>query len=377
MAMIKNPFKFGEIVGEGSFCNRTKEIARLKQAFTDSQNVVLISPRRWGKSSLVNESISRYKGKLLVSHTDCFGITSPEQFLEVYLKSILKTESKLANLANNAKQFLKTIGPYVSFSVGELEEVKIGLSLPKGKLDATEILSLPQRLAEAKGIPFLVCVDEFQKIQEWPEGGKFLEKLRSVWQKHQGVSYCLYGSKRHLMSGIFNDSSKPFFRFGDTLFLEKIGVDHWVKFMVDQFSGSRKKITAERAIQLVEMVKSHSYYVQYLCRLCWNNSEKEITESVIKESFEQLLADMLNLFRAQTENLTRYQVNYLKAFISGERKMSSSRVISHYQLGSPGNIKRIEKSLQDSEIMDFFTGEPELNEPYFEPLFKKHFIGLT
>ncbi|MCX8492197.1 MAG: hypothetical protein ORN54_14130 [Cyclobacteriaceae bacterium] len=373
--MTKNPFKFGEIVGEGSFCNRTKEIARLKQAFTDSQNVVLISPRRWGKSSLVNESIARYKGKLLVSNTDCFGITSPEQFLEVYLKSILKTESKLANLANTAKQFLKTIGPYISFSVGELEEVKIGLSLPKGKLDATEILNLPQRLAEAKGIPFVVCVDEFQKIQEWSEGGKFLETLRSVWQKHQGVSYCLYGSKRHLMSGIFNDSSKPFFRFGDTLFLEKIAVDEWVKFMVGQFSGSEKKITAETAIQLVEMVKAHSYYVQYLCRLCWNNAEKEITEFVVRESFKQLLADMLNLFRVQTENLTRYQVNYLKAFISGERKMSSNRVISHYQLGSPGNIKRIEKSLQDSEIMDFFTGEPELNEPYFEPLFRKHFIG--
>jgi uncharacterized protein len=375
--MIKNPFKFGEIVGEGSFCNRSKEIARLKQAFTDGQNVVLISPRRWGKSSLVNESIARYKGKLLVASIDCFGITSSEQFLEVYLKSVLKSESKLTNIAKTAKEFLKNIAPYISFSVGESEEIKIGLSLPKGKFDTAEILNLPQRMADVRGIPFVICVDEFQKIQEWHEGGKFLEKLRSVWQKHQGVSYCLYGSKRHLMSGIFNDSSKPFFRFGDTLFLEKITTDHWVKFIVDLFSSSGKKIASERAFQLVEMVKAHSYYVQYLCRICWNNAEREITEIIIKESFEQLLADMLNLFRAQTETLTRYQVNYLKAFISGERKMSSSRVISHYQLGSQGNIKRIEKSLQDSEIMDFFTGEPELNEPYFEPLFQKYFIGNT
>jgi len=373
--MTKNPFKFGEIVDGDSFCNRTKEIARLKQAFTDSQNVVLISPRRWGKSSLVNESISRYKGKLLVSHTDCFGITSPEQFLEVYLKSVLKTESKLATVAKTVKEFLKNIAPYISFSVGESEEIKIGLSLPKGKFDDTEILTLPQRMAETKDIPFVVCVDEFQKIQEWPEGGKFLEKLRAVWQKHQNVSYCLYGSKRHLMSGIFNDSSKPFFRFGDTLFLEKISTNHWVKFIVDQFLGSGKKITEEVAILIVEGVRAHSYYVQYLCRLCWGNSEKVVTESIVRESFNQLLADMLSLFRAQTESLTRYQVNYLIAFISGERKMSSNRVIHHYQLGSPGNIKRIEKSLQDSEIMDFFTGVPELTEPYFEPLFRKHFIG--
>ncbi|MFM9837065.1 MAG: AAA family ATPase [Cyclobacteriaceae bacterium] len=373
--MTKNPFKFGEIVGEGSFCNRTKEIARLKQAFSDSQNVVLISPRRWGKSSLVDESIARHKGKLLVAAVDCFGITSSEQFLEVYLKAVLKSESKLTNIVKTAKEFLQSMAPYISFSVGESEEIKIGLSLPRGKFDPTEILALPQRIAEARGIPFLICVDEFQKIQEWPEGGKFLEKLRSVWQKHQKVSYCLYGSKRHLMSGIFNDSSKPFFRFGDTLFLEKISSDHWVKFIAEQFSGSGKKITEQVATLLVEMVKAHSYYVQYLCRLCWGNAEKEVTESVVRESFDQLLADMLNLFRAQTEHLTRYQVNYLTAFISGERKMSSNRVINHYQLGSQGNIKRIEKSLQDSEIMDFFTGEPELNEPYFEPLFRKHFIG--
>jgi uncharacterized protein len=373
--MTKNPFKFGEIVGEGNFCNRIKEIARLKQAFTDSQNVILISPRRWGKSSLVDESITRHKGKLLVAAIDCFGITAPEQFLESYLKSVLKSESKLSNMAKTAKEFLQNIAPYISFSVGESEEVKIGLSLPKGRFDPTEILNLPQKLAAARGIPFLVCVDEFQKIQEWPEGGKFLEKLRSVWQKHQGVSYCLYGSKRHLMSGIFNDSSKPFFRFGDTLFLEKIAIEHWVNFILEKFSGSGKKITDEVAAQLVEKVSAHSYYVQYLSRLCWSNSEKEVTQSVVNESFEQLLADMLNLFRAQTENLTRYQVNYLIAFVSGERKMSSSRVISHYQLGSPGNIKRIEKSLQDSEIMDFFTGIPELTEPYFEPLFRKYFMS--
>jgi AAA+ ATPase superfamily predicted ATPase len=373
--MTKNPFKFGEIVGEQNFCNRTKEIARLKQAFTDSQNVILISPRRWGKSSLVDESIARYKGKLLVAAVDCFGITSSEQFLEVYLKSVLKSESKLSNMAKTTKEFLQNIAPYISFPVGDTEGVKIGLSLPKGKFDPTEILNLPQRLADARGIPFLVCVDEFQKIQEWLEGAKFLEKLRSVWQKHQGVSYCLYGSKRHLMSGIFNDSSKPFFRFGDTLFLEKIATEHWVKFLVEKFLDSDKKITETIAKQLVEKVNAHSYYVQYLSRLCWSNAEKEVTESTVNESFEQLLADMLNLFRAQTENLTKYQANYLIAFVSGERKMSSSRVINHYQLGSPGNIKRIEKSLQDSEIMDFFTGTPELTEPYFEPLFRKYFMN--
>jgi uncharacterized protein len=373
--MSKNPFKFGEIVTEGNFCNRTKEIARLKQAFTDGQNVVLISPRRWGKSSLVNESLSRGKGKLFVSHTDCFGITSPEQFLEVYLKSVLKTESKLPALAKTTKDFLRNLSPYISFTVGDSEEVKIGLSLPKGKFDVIEILNFPQRMAEAKGIPFVVCVDEFQKIQEWPDGGKFLEKLRSVWQQHQNVSYCLYGSKRHLMAGIFNDSSKPFFRFGDTLFLEKISIQHWVKFIADKFLGSGKKISEDVATSIVEKVAAHSYYVQYLCRLCWGNSEKVITESVVKESFNQLLNDMLNLFRAQTEYLTKYQVNYLIAFISGERKMSSNRVINHYQLGSPGNIKRIEKSLQDSEIMDFYSGAPELTEPYFEPLFRKHFMG--
>lgn len=372
----KNPFKYGELSKGENFCNRKAELKRLHGAFRDGQSIVLISPRRWGKSSLVDHALDTYKGKLYPVKVDCFGINSSEEFYGTVLKSVLlATTSRLKQLTDTVTKHIKSFIPYIKYTVGEGEEISISLDFPAAQLDPGTVLDLAQKIARQRKIRVVVCVDEFQKIAEWSDGAIVLEKLRSHWQKHKEVTYCLYGSKRHVMSSLFSHSSQPFYRFGETILLPKINESEWVSFLVSEFKKTGKTITNEVAWEMVGLVDAHSYYVQYLARICWNNARDKITPIILKDSWEELLNDHLALFQHIVKGLTLYQTNYIKALLAGETQMTSQRVLQTYLLGSQGNIKRITDALEDQEIVDYSTETPSFCDPYFAPLFKKYFIS--
>ena len=373
--MKQNPFKYGELSTGDNFCNRQSELKRLHAAFRDGQSVVLISPRRWGKSSLVNQALHTYKGKVVAIKIDCFGIKSSEEFYSVFLKNTLvATSTKVQQVADSVKNHIRALVPFIKYSIGEGEEIKISLDLPASKIDVEEILELAQKIARQRKIRMVCCVDEFQKLAEWTDGGPLLEKLRSHWQKHKDVSYCLYGSKRHLMSSLFSDSSQPFYRFGETLFLQKIGKEEWVCFLVGEFKRTGKFMDAPLAGRLADLVECHSYFVQYLARICWNNASDKVTPEVLQASYLEFLNDHVALFQHICKGLTQYQTNYLKAVVAGETQFTSQRVLRVYGIGSQGNIKRIMETLEDLEILDFASGHAAFCDPYFTPLFKRYFV---
>ena len=372
----KNPFKYGELSTGENFCNRKTELKRLHDAFRDGQSIVLISPRRWGKSSLVDQALTTYKGKLYPVKVDCFGINSSEEFYGTLLKAVLlATTSRLKQLTDTVTKHIKSFIPYIKYTVGEGEEISISLDFPATQLDPGTVLDLAQKIARQRKIRVVVCIDEFQKIAEWSDGTVVLEKLRSHWQKHKEVTYCLYGSKRHVMNALFSHSSQPFYRFGETILLNKIDHDAWVRFLLSEFRKTGKTITKEIAHEMVGLVDAHSYYVQYLARICWNNSREKITPAILKDSWEELLNDHLALFQHIVKGLTLYQTNYIKALLAGETQMTSQRVLQTYQLGSQGNIKRIADALEDQEIVDYATESPTFCDPYFAPLFRKYFVS--
>ena len=376
--MKLNPFKYGELSTGDNFCNRKEEITRLHAAFRDGQSIVLVSPRRWGKSSLVNQALDTYHGKLMTIKIDCFGLRSSDEFYAVILRSILQaTSTRLQQVADTVKSHIKALIPYIKYGIGEGEEIKVSLELPHGKIDVGIILDLPQKIAAARKVRIVLCIDEFQKISEWSDGKTVMEKLRSHWQKHRDVSYCLYGSKRHLMTALFSDVSQPFYRFGETIFLQKIDPSAWIKFLLSHFRRTGRHIEEPIAAKLVKSVNAHSYFVQYLARICWNMSVDQISEATVDAAYRELLNDHLALFQNMTKGLTYYQTNYIKALVAGEEHFTSQRVLKEYDIGSPGNIKRIETTLADMEIVDYAGVKPEFCDPYFEPLFRKYFISNT
>ena len=145
-------------------------------------------------------------------------------------------------------------------------------------------------------------------------------------------------------------------------------------FRSGEFKRTGKSIEPAVAMDLVERVQSHSYFVQYLGRICWNNTPGKVTAELLQASYEEFLNDHVALFQQICKGMTLYQINYLRAVVAGESQFTSQRVLTEFDIGSQGNVKRIMDTLQDSEVLDFATGRPVFCDPYFEPLFRKYFV---
>ncbi|MDR1344246.1 MAG: ATP-binding protein [Tannerellaceae bacterium] len=220
----ENPFYFGRMVAGDSFTDREKDVKRIVANFNNGINTVLISPRRWGKSSLVQKAGETAKNKdLRIAYMDAFSSRSELDFYTAYTKAILTAtsshwEERLASL----KEFLRRITPKITIGIDPEHDFSIGFDWDEVQQNTDEILNLPEKIARAKGLKIVTCIDEFQNIASFSDSTAFQKLLRSIWQKHECACYCLYGSKFHMMQELFERQSMPFYRFGDLIHLDKI-----------------------------------------------------------------------------------------------------------------------------------------------------------
>ena len=154
---------------------------------------------------------------------DLYNVRTEEEFYALLAKEVLRvSSSKLEELIANAKKFMGQFIPRISLSPESTNDISIGLDWKEVKEHPDDILNLCEKIAHEKKIKIIICIDEFQNISGFQNQLSIQKKLRSNWQKHQNVAYCLYGSKRHLLMDVFTSPSMPFYKFGDIVFLEKI-----------------------------------------------------------------------------------------------------------------------------------------------------------
>ena len=366
---MEMPFIFGKLALEQNFTDREKEIEHLKQNFTGGINTILISPRRWGKSSLVQKAgkeAAKSDKNLRMVYIDLYNIRREEDFYKYLSEKVLSAVSnKLEELAENAKKFLKQWIPKISFTPDAQQEVSFGLDWQQVKKQPDEILNLAETIALEKNLKIMICIDEFQNIGYFNDPLAFQKKIRSHWQKHQNTSYCLYGSKRHMMMEVFASPSMPFYKFGDLMFLQKIPTEKWHPFIVKRFKATGKKITKKPAVKIARLVENHPYYVQQLAQLTWLRTEKEATDEIIDQSLDSLIMQLSLLFQSLTESLSTTQVNYLQALLDGVSKLSSKKTIAKYDLGTSANVVRIKSALINREIIDEYGGHIYIQDPVY------------
>lgn len=363
------PFIFGKIAKSDNFTDREKETALLVSNFNSLINTIIISPRRWGKSSLVAKAAdiaTSQNEKLKICRVDLFNVRNEEHFYELLAMNILKaTSTKWEESIDSIKKFFTRIVPKIVLSGDTQNEVSLDFDWNEIRRNPDEILDLAERIAIDKGIRIVLCVDEFQNIAEFDDPLYFQKKLRSHWQQHQHVSYCLYGSKRHMMLDVFTNSSMPFYKFGDLLFLEKIDTPSWIAFITEQFLKTGKSITEEQARLIVHLTDNHPYYVQQLAQQVWLRTSDTCTEDIVRQAHITIIEQLSLLFVTITESLTNNQIKFLKAMIAGETSLSSSEVMSKYRLGSSGNVTRSRKSLIEKDILDNKANKVSFQDPMY------------
>ncbi len=376
--IMDTPFIFGKLATGENFTDREAEQQRLIQNFRSGTNTILISPRRWGKSSLVHKSAQEAKKAEhapIMVFIDLFNIRSEEDFYKCLAESVIRaTSGRMEEIMSNIKEFMKEWVPRISFSPDAHHEFSLSLDWAEIKKQPDEILNLAENIAVAKNRKIVICLDEFQNIAFYENPLAFQKKLRSHWQKHQMASYCIYGSKRHMLLDVFTSPSMPFYRFGDMMFLPKISIDYWIPFIQERFKSTGKDIDREQAERIATLTECHPYYVQQLALQTWLRTEKAVTIGIIDEALDNLVLQMSLLFQNITEDLTTSYVNFLKMILDGHTRYTSMENIDRYQLGTSANVIRIRKALISKEIIDEHEGKAILLDPLYAIWLKKYYF---
>ena len=368
-----SPFKFGQIVEGKAFTNRVKEMQFFENNLLSGNHIVLISPRRYGKTSLVQEFMSKTSNDSSLIHCsiDLFSIRTEEEFYESLASELIKSSSnKVEEWIQSGKELFKHLIPRISIGTDTLNDFSISFDIREIIKHKEEIVNLAEKIAIKKKKRVILYLDEFQNIQSFKNSLDLQKLLRSMWQKHKNVSYCIYGSKRHMMQELFDQPECPFYKFGSIYFLERIDTKNWVDFIVKGFSKTNKVINNKEAEFIAELMKNHPHYVQQLAHFAWSYTENVCTRDVILYAHDFMLKSNSPLFIKMIEELSATQINLLKAVFNEEKHFTAKNVMHDYNLGTPRNVQKNRFILERKDLIDKVSGKYQFIDPLFETWFK-------
>jgi hypothetical protein len=376
---MEKSFVYGIAVTDYNFTGRSAETRRLKANFEAGINSILISPRRWGKTSLVDHVCRQFvDNDIITVRLDIFGCKTEYDFYNMLAVAVLKqTASKVQLWMDEARDFLARLTPKIGIPIDPTSEISVSLGITPETHTPEEILNLVETIATRKKRHIVVCIDEFQQVGEFDNTKEVQAKLRSVWQHHHYTSYCLYGSKRHMMSKIFLNRSMPFYQFGDLLWLQKIPTNDWMDYIISHFETAGKHISEQMVERICETVDNYPSYVQHLALILLNHLPQggSVTEDMMPSAISELISTNEALYMQQVEPLSGYQMNLLKAIVSGIHSgYNEKRVRSMFDLGSPSNMVRLRDALIERDLVYSEVQQLHLTDPVFGLWFKKRFV---
>lgn len=340
--MDLNPFTLKEIPSGSAFCNRQKEQKDLIAFASARENVLLYSPRRYGKTSLVR----RVQGHLesdgaITAYCDLFGVSSIEDTAGRIARSIYTITRKDEHLFQKAIRFLTSFRPVLSPS----PEGGISVSVqPAYRSESWELLDTTM---EALGkflqeVPNLVHVvlDEFQEITEIGDSLRIEGRLRHYIQSMQ-CGFVFVGSRRRILLEMFNNRKRPFFQSTINYELGTLPREELLDFMVSGFEGAGKTLSRDLGEQVCDLFGQHPYYMQKFCFFLFNRVEQTVTGEDVSETYRLLLESERALFEALIRRLTVTQIALLTAIAKEPaNKLFAAEYMERHRLKSTGGIQR-------------------------------------
>lgn len=363
-----NPFKYGVPVSKEDFVNREEECKKLRNALLSGQSVILYSPRKMGKTSLIEQTKNLIPGKeAVVAYTDLFGISSEKELIKKIVNSLFHAAyPKLSAFEEAVRKILRKIPVKIEILKGTVTVELLG-----EKKSATEELEeafdLPEKIAENIKKRVIMVFDEFQDIIEL--NGVRIEKLmRSKFQHHKKVSYLFAGSKTSLMRTIFADQTHAFYRFGTTMKIGTISKQDFTGFIKKKFENTGKKITNEATEKILGFTKGHPYFTQKLCWHLWYTSKKKIEKQDVNTAIEKAVISDAEFYEETWASLTPGQRNLLRGLVLQPRTNKYSMdFISTFNLRSAGYVKRAMAALEKKRVIE----NGEVTDPFFAEWVKK------
>lgn len=371
---MENPFVYGEAVSGEFFTDREKEARELKAELRSGQNIIIFSPRRYGKTSLIKKVLAELKREgMLALYVDLFFVNSKQKFIETYAEAIAAGLSgPFTGIASVLKNLIPKLIPKIVIKTGGGATFEFEFDRSKKAAPILEDLyESVHRLASRQKKKAVVAFDEFQELLSFDDG-EIESGMRAKFQFHRNVAYVFLGSKRNLMQKLFDDKSRPFYNSGRKYPLKKIEPAEFSKFIASRFERTRIKTGKEAISQILDITKCHPYYTQEICHFIWEHSRDKgkVTPAAVEKSLAEILSAESTNYNNIWDGLTAKQKGFLMALAANPGKNVYSRdFIVGNQLGTSSTVQRLIKLLYDKQII-----EKENGSIYFDDIFLEKWI---
>lgn len=371
---MANPFYLQEIPVDAPFCDRTDELKDLESYAKARAQVVLFSPRRYGKTSLVRrvQKTLEDNGAITI-FANFFGVASVEDVAYRLAKAVFAVTHGKEPLWKKALRSVRSFRPVLrpemeggfSLSVEPSSAGRSGMALLEETME-----SIGEFIAAIKPLVHL-ALDEFQEIVVLKEALEIEGTMRGHIQR-QRASYFFIGSRRRVLLGIFNERQRPFFQSAINYPLKTLPAEELEAFTVEQFAREKRKCSRESAHKLVLLTGCHPYYSMKLAFFVYELSHT-VTEEAIHLAMEKMIASENPVYEAIIQGLSPHQRLVLQALAKEPtEKLFASKFIRSHRLGSVGGVQHSARQMEDLDLIekDQQTGFWRLVDPVFSAWLK-------
>ncbi|MGD8442460.1 MAG: hypothetical protein PVH37_00740 [Desulfobacterales bacterium] len=318
-----------------------------------SQNVLLYSHRRYGKSSLIYKlfnRLERQRPKIDTLYVELYGTLSEKDFVSAILASLSQIESKLEKLVKLVRSAIRSVK--LGMSIDPITgSPGVSVSFDSGYNEAmlSNILGLLGRLSEKRKL--MVVFDEFQEIAGYKKEG-FEKRLRAIIQQHENISYFFCGSQRHILTEVFTNNNRAFYKLAQSYPLAKIQTDDYVPWVRELFLKDGNKIEAELVEEIVARCENHPMYVQQFLFYLWEEKVTEFSIDTVDEMELKILRSSQNEFLNLWDSLTLNQKKTLKLILlTGGKEMFYANALQAVDLNAGSQVTRSLQKLIGDDIV--------------------------
>ncbi len=373
---MDTPFIYNGYVTDKNFIGRAMERKILANLIKAGEHVSIYEPPKTGKMSLLMQvfaDLRNERTQFVVAMVDMLNVRTLEQFLIKFGTAVIKlsasTSEDYASIVENYLDGTHFVFDRVQFiNSGEV----LSLNWQPDDNDIARLLELPQKLSMAKGIRYVVVLNEFQNLMnadEYETVFRIMEtqmKERDRKAQYQAV-FIMMGGMFNAMKLIF-DEKRYFYRQVNRVSLSNVDNKDIIEYLVKGFlSGMGKSFDRNLAMGACELFKSNLWYINHLASICDALSKGFITETMMMDALNSMIAVHQIRFMSIVNDLTDHQLSLLRAVLDGVVKFSSSEVIEKYHLNSSANVRRVKDALKKKEVITFNEkDEPLVLDPLFE-----------
>ena len=358
---MANPFVYGEIVPGDAFVDRDVELRRLVTDLMAGQKVFLISPRRYGKSSLVRQALAALaRRSALTVEVSVSSYSSYVAFLEGYARALAAVESQWTRARRWLLEVITSTRPEIRYEQEPTGPGRFAVAFPAVSTErdlnrlALEVFALPGRLAAERRRPVVVALDEFQAIAGY-NGGSVEHALRAAAQQQRQVAYVFAGSEPSLMERMIGPR-RPFYKAGPVMRLQKIDPDVFAAAIEERFTRTGMRPEPGLGTAIVELSGNLPYDVQRLAHETWDDvrtaGRKTVGLEDLHGTLARLLAEQDTMFEAIWQRLTLSQRATLRAVVLQEgTELLSADTRTRHRLGGPSSVQAALAALAKQDVL--------------------------